>query len=94
MLREMRPYELAEWIAFFGINPWGEERADLRAGIVASTLANVNRDPKRRPEPYRATDFMPYRRVDSAAQSADLSKRILAALAPLKKRAPKDGQSR
>lgn len=32
--------EFQEWCLFFQIEPWGEQRADLRAGIVASTIAN------------------------------------------------------
>ena len=41
-----------------GMEPRGEERADLRAGIVASTIANANRDPKKG-KPFKAEDFMP-----------------------------------
>jgi hypothetical protein len=36
-----------------------DRRADYRAALVASVLANVNRDPKRRSEPYTPFDFMP-----------------------------------
>ena len=44
---------------FYEIDPWGDERADLRVAIGHSLLANVNRDPKKTGafEPY---DFMPY----------------------------------
>ena len=59
MLARMSSRELTEWMAYFTIEPWGEERADLRAGIVASVIANVNRDPRKRPRPYRPEDFMP-----------------------------------
>lgn len=41
------------------MNPWGEERADLRAAIGHSILANVNRDPKKTGA-FEAYDFMPY----------------------------------
>lgn len=47
--------ELAEWALFYAQHPFGEFRADLRAGIVASTLARVmggNRNAK-------PSDFMP-----------------------------------
>ena len=40
MLREMRPHELGEWIAYAHVSPWGERRADLRAAIVASVIVN------------------------------------------------------
>ena len=39
----MTSAQFAEWLAYGRIEPFGEERADLRAGIVASTIANANR---------------------------------------------------
>lgn len=59
MLAEMRPHHLGEWLALYRIDPWGEWRDDLRSGIVASVIANVNRDAKRKPEPFTAHDFVP-----------------------------------
>lgn len=60
LLARMSSRELTEWICFWGIEgPAGEERADWRAGLVASTIANANRDPKKRREPFEPTDFMP-----------------------------------
>jgi hypothetical protein len=54
------PYRLfREWQVFFSLEPWGEERADLRAGIVASVIANTHRDRKKKPRPYVPGDFMP-----------------------------------
>jgi len=53
--------ELTEWMIFHDMEPWGAEPADLRAGIVASTIANVNRDHKKRSQPYKPEDFMPRR---------------------------------
>ena len=38
-----------------------QERRDYRAGMIASTIANANRDPKKRRKPYEARDFMPAR---------------------------------
>ena len=74
----MRPSELGYFAALHQIDPWGEQRADLRAGIVASTLANINRDPKKTP-PFKATHFMPYHYVDPAKQNAALRAKLLAA---------------
>jgi hypothetical protein len=48
----------AEWIAYYNLEPWGEERADWRAGMVAATIANAHRDPKKH-APFRPADFMP-----------------------------------
>jgi hypothetical protein len=50
--------QLAEWMAYYRIEPWGEERGDLRSAMVASIIANVNR--KKGAKPFRPIDFMPY----------------------------------
>lgn len=44
-------------MAYYKIEPFGEERADLRAGIIASVIANANRDSKRKA--FEPKDFMP-----------------------------------
>ena len=58
MLDEMTSSELAEWQAFDRIEPFGEQRADLRSAIVAATVASsgTNR-PKRAP---KVADFLPF----------------------------------
>lgn len=50
--------QLLAWMAYAELEPFGEERGDLRAGIIASTIANVNRDPKKG-RPFKPGDFMP-----------------------------------
>lgn len=39
------------------LEPFGEERADLRAGIVAATIANAHR--RKGSKPFKPSDFMP-----------------------------------
>lgn len=54
--------ELTEWQAYYNLEPWGEERADLRSAIVASTVANTGLifvDRKHRRRQYKVDDFMP-----------------------------------
>lgn len=58
LLAEVDSAELAEWRAYFKLEPWGAVMDDRRHGILASLLANVNRDGRRHPEPYRETDFI------------------------------------
>ncbi|KKL07299.1 hypothetical protein LCGC14_2587410 [marine sediment metagenome] len=54
--REVDSREYAEWVAEYRIEPWGEIRSDLRAGIIASaTLAPYC---KKGQEP-KPIDFMP-----------------------------------
>jgi len=51
MLAEMSSRQLSEWMAFAAVEPFGddERQAEYRSALVASTIANVNRDPKRKP---------------------------------------------
>ena len=55
--REIDSQEFTEWMAYAALEPFGETRADLRAGIVASTIANVWRSGES--EPFTPGDFMP-----------------------------------
>lgn len=57
MLSEITSRQFAEWMAYSQLEPWGEERDDLRMGIVASTIANSNRGKGQKP--YKPQDFMP-----------------------------------
>jgi hypothetical protein len=43
MLAEMDASEILEWRQFYEIEPWGASRDDLRAGIIASTVYNMQR---------------------------------------------------
>lgn len=45
-------------MAYEEVEPFGEMIADQRHGVLSSVLANVNRDAKKKPEPYRADDFI------------------------------------
>lgn len=49
--------ELSEWMAYDRLSPIGEERADLRAGIVSSVIANTHRT---KGDPFKPQDFMPF----------------------------------
>lgn len=55
--------ELREWMAFYALEPFGSEVEFYRFGIVASIIANANRDPKKRGRPFTPTDFMPASRA-------------------------------
>ncbi len=57
LLERISARELMEWTAYYQIEPFGEERADLRMGVLASTFANVNRG--KHQKPFSPDDFMP-----------------------------------
>jgi len=81
LLERMSACEFDDWQRFAAIESFGEERADLRMGILASVIANSNRDPNQRPQPFAPSDFIPH--FDKAAekprsvgeQAADAAKR-------------------
>ncbi len=56
LLARVSSKELAEWRAYYRVEPWGEWRADLRNGITASVIANVNRGRGKRV--FKASDFV------------------------------------
>ncbi len=41
MLSRMSSREFAEWMAYYRLEPFGDERADLRAGTIAAPLLNM-----------------------------------------------------
>jgi hypothetical protein len=57
LLAEIPARTFQEWQCFYAMEPWGEERADIQAGIVASTLANAWRAKGQRP--YKVEQFIP-----------------------------------
>jgi len=56
LLKTIDARELAEWQAYYNIEPFGEERDDLRAAMICCTLANINRG-KNQPA-YKLDDFL------------------------------------
>jgi len=58
MLARISSRELTEWMAFYGLEPFDSAQEEWRAGLIASTVANANRDAKKRSDPYQPADFM------------------------------------
>ncbi len=56
MLERMDSEEVVAWMAYEKLEPFGEARADMRAAMITSTLANVNRGAKQKP--FTLKDFM------------------------------------
>ncbi len=45
-------------MAYYALEPFGEQIADMRHGVATALLANVNRNAENRPEPYKPEDFV------------------------------------
>lgn len=54
--REIDSAEFSEWQAIYALDPFGEQRADLRAGTISATIATA----LSRRRIYRPRDFMFY----------------------------------
>ena len=63
--------EFTYWLAFYQIEPFGDLVADERHGSAAALLANVNRDPKTRPEPFKPEDFIHWRATGQEVEEAE-----------------------
>ena len=77
LLARIDSLELAEWMQFYGASPFGDERNDLHAGIIAATIANVNSSKGRAFQPQ---DFMPYKQ-DSYQQTSEDMQTLLNTMA-------------
>ena len=53
--QRMDSRELSEWMAYYRIEPFGEERADLRQAQTSAILANVHRSDGKA---FEVKDFM------------------------------------
>ncbi len=74
----MTSEELSEWMAYDKLDPVGEYRGDVQAGIIASVLANVARQAfgKKGAKKTKPSDFMPdwdgtLKAMNSKPQSVD-----------------------
>lgn len=56
MMDQIPEWKFARWETFLRVDPQGGTRGDMQAGIVASTIANVNR--RKNAEPFKLTNFM------------------------------------
>lgn len=77
LLDQITYWQAMRWAEYGETEPWGQSRDDLRAGIIASTIANTVRP--RNQKPFKPGDFMPeFRRK---AQSPDEMKQLFKAYA-------------
>lgn len=65
---------------------------DRRAATICMVLANINRDPERRPSPFTIEDFMPIRGDEPVKeQSWETQKAIFGAIAAVAKKEEPNG---
>jgi hypothetical protein len=73
LLQAMSSKQIVEWMAYYDLEPFGEERADFRAAMLASLYANSQRDPKKQ-KPFEMSDFMLFRDREAEEDESDALK--------------------
>lgn len=58
LIGRLNARQLAEWEAFYTMEPRGEFRADLRLAQLCQLTANIHRDSKKKPSPFKITDYL------------------------------------
>lgn len=58
MLRSLTARQFQQWLLYLDIEPIESLRADYRAAQIVSMLANINRDTKKRANPFTPEDFL------------------------------------
>ena len=93
LLDRMSSREFSEWMAYYAIEPFGEERADLRQALTTSAVHNSIQAQTKRPKWTKPEDFMPFKEpaqpkmvTTDAAPPAVLKDKLLAFAG--KRRAP------
>lgn len=78
MLRSISWAQFLEWEHFSTVEPFGEERDDIRAASIVQALWNIARDTKACPNGWPLTDFLlsfgdtPLRTVKQTVQTQEL----------------------
>lgn len=65
-----------EWMAFYSLDPWGENRADFRIAQLTTRVYNYLRSAEEKP--YSPVDFMPYVDKPPPPSPEELQERLLA----------------
>jgi hypothetical protein len=68
----MSSQEFSLWLDMYSDDQWGEARDDLRAGIIASTIANyAGKMRSEHAQPAQPSDFMPSLAKDEVIEEPD-----------------------
>ena len=83
LLQRCDSRELSEWAAYHALDPIGGMRGDLQAGIISSTIANVNRG--KSGKPFSPSDFMPVGKEKEEQTEDDMKAAMMSMVTTQKK---------
>ncbi len=71
--------EFAEWLAYYRMDPFGEDRADIRSGVAACGLATMwaDKEGARRLKPSQFMPVFDEQDMDDGRQSPEEMERVL-----------------
>jgi hypothetical protein len=78
LLRSVSGAELLEWEAFNALDPVGDWRHDLSAGVIAANYINTKL--KEGAQPFTPFDFMPLRKLETTPSKSEDAKEASEAL--------------
>ncbi|HWV23262.1 MAG TPA: hypothetical protein VNZ58_03655 [Thermomicrobiales bacterium] len=83
LLDRMSSREFSEWMAYYELEPFGEERADFRQALTTSAVVNSVQAQTKHPKWSKPADFMPFRHEskqepNKPADPEELKKKLLA----------------
>jgi len=55
----MTNQEFMTWAAYYRVEPWGDDRADIRSAIVAQVTASLSNLVAKRPRSFKLSQFIP-----------------------------------
>lgn len=70
LLARLSASQLADWRAYYELEPWGDTMLDRRLASLECSYININRDVEKRPDPYEIYDFAPYLRKPEPKQES------------------------
>lgn len=81
------PSEFTEWKAFYKLDPWGQERADMRTGMLCAMVGNALR--RKGARRLKASDFYLSDRRGVRKQSPQQMFNVLTELMSMQQAAPR-----
>lgn len=94
MLEGLSATQLAEWEAFYTLEPWGADVDDHRAGIVAAAVANMAGKQMRKGKVAVPSDYFPSRLPKPRPDGLDVRAQVHAIFGPMARRKVRHGNDR
>jgi hypothetical protein len=81
LLAGLTSRQLKEWEMYYSVEPFGEIQQYYQTAQICCILANVNRDSKKQPQPFKVEDFMPKFEKETKKDKVAYMKKQMSAMA-------------